>query len=121
MTSSTFSKRIAMARKEADMTVAQVSRLVAVKAETYKKWESGAVQPRANKLVTLAGVLNVAPVWLLDGNDDYHSEDLDKQQKVEQLSMRIEQMQSMQNRMITMLDELACDLDDVDTRVTENS
>lgn len=113
MPNSTFSNRIATARKDAEMTVAEVSRLIAVKADTYKKWELGTTQPRANKLVTLAGVLNVAPVWLLDGNDEYHTDDLDKRQKIEQLSLRIEQMQSMQNRMITMLDELAYDLEDV--------
>ena len=107
-----FAKRVAIARVEANLSVEDISRLVAVKPETYMKWESGAKQPRANKLVTLAGVLQVVPVWLLDGDDDF-LRNLSKEDKIVQLSQRIEQMKSMQNRMITMLDELTCELDDV--------
>ena len=112
MANNAFAKRVAIARVEANLSVEDISRLVAVKPETYMKWESGAKQPRANKLVTLAGVLQVVPVWLLDGDDDF-LQNLSKEDKIVQLSQRIEQMKSMQNRMITMLDELTCELDDV--------
>jgi len=104
--------RIAAAREEADMSVLDVSRLVAVAPDTYKKWENGTKQPRANKLVMLSGVLNVVPAWLLEGDDDF-LQNLDRDQKIVQLNQRISQLRSMQNRMITMLDELTCELDDV--------
>ena len=45
------------------------------------KWESGTTQPRANKVVTLAGVLKVVPVWLLDGDNNF-LHDLGREDKV---------------------------------------
>jgi HTH-type transcriptional regulator, cell division transcriptional repressor len=112
MPTGTLANRITTAREDANLSIADVSSLVAVKPETYIRWESGATQPRANKLVTLAGVLKVVPVWLLDGDENF-LQDLSREEKIVLLSERIEQMKSIQNRMITMLDELTCDLDDV--------
>ncbi|MFT5658371.1 MAG: transcriptional regulator with XRE-family HTH domain [Gammaproteobacteria bacterium] len=117
MPTSTLANRITTARADASLSIAEVSSLTAVKQETYLKWESGAIQPRANKLVTLAGVLNVVPAWLLDGDNDF-LQDLSREEKIVQLSQRIEQMKSMQTRMITMLDELMSDLDDASSRAS---
>jgi transcriptional regulator with XRE-family HTH domain len=112
MPTSTLANRITTAREDANLSIGDVSSLVAVKTETYIKWESGTSQPRANKLVTLAGVLKVMPVWLLDGDNDF-LQDLSREEKITLLSQRIEHMKLTQNRMITMLDELTCDLGDV--------
>ena len=43
---------------------------VGVSADTIGAWESGKRQPRANRLVTIAGVLNVSMAWLLEGRED---------------------------------------------------
>jgi transcriptional regulator with XRE-family HTH domain len=71
MPTSTLANRITTARADANLSIAEVSSLVAVKPETYMQWESGTTQPRANKVVTLAGVLKVVPAWLLDGDDNF--------------------------------------------------
>jgi len=71
MPTSTLANRITTAREDANLSIAEVSSLIAVKPETYMKWESGTTQPRANKVVTLAGVLKVVPVWLLDGDNNF--------------------------------------------------
>lgn len=111
MPTSTLAKRIATARAETNLSIAEVSNLIAVKPETYKKWESGAKEPRANKLMTLAGVLNVVPAWLLDGDNDFLQDaSLSRDEKIAQLTQRIEQMKSMQGQMNTMLDGLMGDL-----------
>ena len=45
----------------------QVSRLLGVKASTVANWERDRTEPRSNKLLTLAGILNVSMTWLLIG------------------------------------------------------
>ena len=81
MPTSTLANRISTARADANLSIAEVSSLIAVKPETYMKWESGKTQPRANKVVTLAGVLKVVPVWLLDGDNNF-LQDFSREDKV---------------------------------------
>jgi transcriptional regulator with XRE-family HTH domain len=40
-----------------------------VKKSTLANWESSHSSPRANKLIELAGVLNVPVLWLIAGSD----------------------------------------------------
>ncbi|MEM6987243.1 MAG: helix-turn-helix transcriptional regulator [Pseudomonadota bacterium] len=111
----TLHERMKRARDDSGLSVDEVCEVLGVKRETYNKWETGKVAPRANKLMMLAGVFNVPPAWLLDGDDEY-LQSLDKDQKVKQLRSRLEQMQAMQNRMLVMLDELTTDIDEVKAR-----
>lgn len=108
---SALALRIQDARAAAQLSIMEVSSLVAVKPETYKRWESGASEPRINKLTTLAGVLAVSPGWLLSG-DEEHIAALNSDDRVALFRERIEQMAAIQRRMQVMLDELSCDLDD---------
>lgn len=109
--SESLADRIQQARATAQLSVMEVSRLMAVKPETYKHWESGSSEPRINKLTTLAGVLAVSPGWLLSGEDEQLST-LSNDQQVALFRSRIEQLNAMQTRVQVMLDELTCDLDD---------
>ena len=58
------------ARETQGLSTAQFARRIGVKTETLSAWENDRVEPRANKLVTMAGVLNVTPSWLLSGTGD---------------------------------------------------
>lgn len=111
MSSETLAERIQQARSLAQLTEIEVSRLVAVKPETYKRWESGCSEPRINKLTTLAGVLGVSPGWLLSGEEAQRGQ-LSDDQQLALFRNRIEQLSALQARVQVMLDELSCDLDD---------
>ena len=117
MPDSTLASRIQQARTTAQLTVMEVSRLIAVKPETYKRWESGSSEPRVNKLATLAGVLGVSPGWLLS-SEEMPMGELSAAEQVVLFRQRIEQLTAVQTRMQVMLDELSCDLDDYSN--TEN-
>ena len=62
--------RIRIARENAGFTVAQLASRLGVRADTIEDWEDGAETPRANRLLTLAGLLNVSLTWLLEGRED---------------------------------------------------
>lgn len=63
----TLGGRIVHARDLAGHDAASIAAQVGVTLDTYTEWESDRAEPRANKLLTLAGVLGVTPVWLING------------------------------------------------------
>jgi transcriptional regulator with XRE-family HTH domain len=67
-TETSLAERIVHARESADLSTAQLARRLGVKTRTLYSWESGTSEPRPNRLVMLAGVLNVTPAWLLGGD-----------------------------------------------------
>ena len=66
----TFGDRLAAARDQAGMTQTDLAKRLGVKLSTLKKWEDDLLEPRANRLSIMAGVLNVSLVWLLTGEGD---------------------------------------------------
>ena len=65
--SDTLGGRLSRAREAAGFSLPQLARSIGVRRDTLAAWETDRSEPRANRLVTLAGVLGVSPVWLLSG------------------------------------------------------
>lgn len=63
----TFGDRVAAARDARQMTQKQLAKRLGVGLKTVEGWENDVSEPRANKLQTLSGVLNVSIPWLLTG------------------------------------------------------
>jgi transcriptional regulator with XRE-family HTH domain len=63
----TLGERICKARDASSLSTAQLARRLGIKTSTLQSWESDRSEPRSNKLVLLAGILNVSPTWLLVG------------------------------------------------------
>lgn len=66
----TFGDRLAAAREALGMDQKALAGRLGVKLSTIERWENDQSEPRANKLVILAGVLNVPMPWLLTGDGD---------------------------------------------------
>ncbi len=66
----TFGDRVAAARETAGMTQEALARRLDVKPKTLQGWENDLSEPRANRLQTLAGLLDVSVAWLLTGEGD---------------------------------------------------
>ncbi len=69
-TGGSLGERIRSARKNRDMSQAQLAVRLGVEQSTIKAWETDKRAPRANRLVMLAGVLDVTFAWLLGGQDE---------------------------------------------------
>lgn len=63
----TLGGRIVHAREAQDLTTSQLARRLGVKTATLSAWETDRDEPRSNRLLMLAGMLNVSPTWLLTG------------------------------------------------------
>ena len=66
----TLGGRLVSARETKGLSTAQLARRIGVKTESLRAWEDDRDEPRANRLVTIAGVLDVSPTWLLSGGGD---------------------------------------------------
>ncbi|WP_417418685.1 helix-turn-helix domain-containing protein [Hoeflea sp.] len=66
----TLGGRITRARDLASLTLEDAASHIGVTDETLAEWESDRSEPRANKIMTLAGVLGVSPAWLISGAGD---------------------------------------------------
>ncbi|MBB4001440.1 MAG: helix-turn-helix transcriptional regulator [Aurantimonas endophytica] len=63
----TLGGRIQRSRETLGMATSQLAARLGVKPETMRGWERDRAEPRANKLITLAGILGVSPAWLIGG------------------------------------------------------
>ena len=67
MTQTTMGSRIEQARHQQGLSSRQLATRIGVKSATIENWERDRSEPRSNKLLMLAGVLNVPVNWLLQG------------------------------------------------------
>ena len=66
----TFGDRLTAAREATGMTRESLAKRLGVKASTLGKWEEDLSEPRANRLSTVAGLLNVSIMWLINGEGE---------------------------------------------------
>ncbi|MDF1606991.1 helix-turn-helix transcriptional regulator [Hoeflea sp. YIM 152468] len=66
----TLGGRITRARDLATLKLEDAASRIGVTDETLAEWETDRSEPRANKIMTLAGVLGVSPAWLISGAGD---------------------------------------------------
>ena len=68
--SATFGDRIAAARDACQMSQKELAKRLGIALKTLEGWENDLAEPRANKLQTLSGLLNVSIPWLLTGEGE---------------------------------------------------
>ena len=95
-----------MAREISGLSIEQVVKQLGVKAKTYEAWESDRSEPRANKLVALAGILNTSPPYLLSGLGNQPSEQDSPGSQIKQLTEQIDQMEKSLNSATASLREI---------------
>ena len=66
----TFGDRLAAAREAQGLDQRALAARLGVKLSTVQRWEDDQSEPRANKLIALAGILNVSMRWLLTGEGE---------------------------------------------------
>jgi transcriptional regulator with XRE-family HTH domain len=67
MDADTVGGRIQRGRESLGITTSELAARLGVKPETMRGWERDRAEPRANRLITLAGILGVSPAWLIGG------------------------------------------------------
>jgi transcriptional regulator with XRE-family HTH domain len=98
----TLGGRIVCAREAQELTTSQLARRMGIKTDTLHDWETDRAEPRSNRLLTLAGMLNVSPTWLLTGAGE---SPIDTLTETEMMHIR-ESVERMREQLLAVADEL---------------
>ena len=63
----TLGGRLSSARDAAGISVESFANQLGVRRETLLAWESDRSEPRPSRLLIIAGILGVSPMWLMTG------------------------------------------------------
>ncbi|MEZ5811578.1 MAG: helix-turn-helix transcriptional regulator [Rhizobiaceae bacterium] len=105
----TLGGRLSRAREAAGMSTAQLARRLGIKTATLQSWESDRSEPRANRLATMAGILNVSLAWLMHGLGDSPSEDINSD-VVNLVRGHLKQMKSLRDKTSVIIERLESEL-----------
>jgi transcriptional regulator with XRE-family HTH domain len=72
----TLGGRIWRARDAMNLSTKDLANQLGVRTDTISAWERDRSEPRTNRLFMLAGVLGVAPAWLIAGIGEAPKDDL---------------------------------------------
>nr|WP_272211269.1 helix-turn-helix domain-containing protein [Marinicella sp. W31]MDC2877156.1 helix-turn-helix domain-containing protein [Marinicella sp. W31] len=64
----TLGGRLLAARESAGISLADLAGRLGVRRETVRNWECDRAEPSLERLVRIAGLLNVRPFWLISGD-----------------------------------------------------
>lgn len=108
--------RIRRAREAAGFSTAQLARRMGIQTRTLSAWEDGRAEPRANRLVMMAGVLNVSPTWLLVGRGEAPS---DTPGEVALIRAELAQLRATVERQSGLIDRLDNHIESLAARAAE--
>lgn len=109
----TFGDRLAGAREAAGLSQRDLAQRLGVRLKTVAAWEDDAMDPRANRLQMLAGLLGVSIRWLLTGEGD----GLDKPSDRRLLSPGAQEALAELERLRAATAMLAADIGQVERRL----
>ena len=66
---STFAERFCIALKNADISAAELSRMLNIPEGTLSQYKSGAYEPKQRRLEAMADALHVSVPWLLGADE----------------------------------------------------
>jgi len=120
MTHSTLGSRIEQARDAKQLTERQLARRVSVKLETLANWERDRSEPRAEKLMKLAGILQVPMVWLMTGDTPEAYEKPVNPSQTSEISQKLDRALSLQRELASLLNDLSGDVDRLEKAIDQD-
>jgi len=111
----TLGQRIKQQRTNLGLSTAELARRAGVTRDTLATWENGTSTPRANRLLTLAGVLETNIGWLLEGKGDAAAAP-SAGSEAAALRQQLSQARDLAQNLTSMLETLQTRLHDLETR-----
>jgi transcriptional regulator with XRE-family HTH domain len=106
----TVAQRIAFQRNHLGLTQSQLARRAGVKTSTLQAWETGRKEPRADKLLRLAGILQVSLVWLMSGNTPDDAVNAASAPETERIAQTLDRALSLQHDLAALLIDVSADV-----------
>jgi len=109
----TLGGRLSAARDAAGITVELLAGQLGVRKETILAWESDRSEPRPSRLVKLAGIFGVSPLWLMTGTGEGPGE-LSDERALQALKTELARLQSAYQEMGRLVEATAHQLEKLD-------
>jgi transcriptional regulator with XRE-family HTH domain len=116
----TTGSRIEQARNQLGLSLPQLARRIAVKSKTLENWENDRSEPRADKLMKLAGLLQVPLIWLLTGNTPQGSERMPVALETVGIAQKLERAVAMQQELAALLISVSADVARLQREISED-
>ena len=116
----TTGSRIEQTRIQAGLSVAELARRVAVKRKTLENWENDRSEPRGNKLLMLAGVLQVPLAWLLTGDTPRGWEGSLPVSETAKIAQKLDRAVAAQRDLAELLNELSSEVVQLQQKLDED-
>lgn len=110
MSLETLGMRIRQARDARGLSARQLATRISVRPSTLEKWERGSSEPRANKLLILAGILGVPLLWLLNGNASASADYDVRVSQTSAMARKLERAIAMQRDLAALLIDISGDV-----------
>ena len=107
---STIGSRIEQSRVQLGLSLPQLARRVGVKRQTLENWENDRSEPRPERLMRLAGVLQVPIVWMLTGETPRGSTHRANAPVTGRIAKKLERAVAMQQDLAALLIEVSADV-----------
>jgi transcriptional regulator with XRE-family HTH domain len=116
----TTGSRIEQARNQLGLSLPQLARRIAVKSKTLENWENDRSEPRADKLMKLAGLLQVPLIWLLTGNTPQGSDRSPVALETIGIAQKLERALAMQQELAALLIDVSADVARLQREISED-
>ncbi len=101
----TLGGRIVRAREAAGLSTIEIAEQLGVDEATVTAWESDRSEPRSHRLVTLAGLVQVSPTWLIVGHGEAPAED-NRGDELDRIRGELAQLKSLHNSIGDAIDRI---------------
>ena len=103
----TLGGRITEARMALGLSTAQVARRLGVQTKTLTAWERDQSEPRANRLLMLAGMLNVPSFWLLSGGEAIQPDSAPANPELASIQAQLDRAQELIGSLNAVIEDLS--------------
>jgi transcriptional regulator with XRE-family HTH domain len=101
--------RLKEARELRGWSIPQAANMLGVSAKTVSEWEAGKRTPQMSRLMRAAGVLGVAVVWLINGNDEYDPQGSSRS-RIDKLAKRLDMAVTRSRTLNSELDAIVAEM-----------
>ncbi len=114
---STMGSRIVVARASQGLTSSQLAVRMGVLTKTINNWETDRSEPRPNKLVTLAGILQISVMWLMSGQETENDSIADREMETASLAYKMDHLLSHHQQTSDLIAELQGEVNRLQNRI----
>lgn len=116
----TIGSRIEQSRAKLGLSLPQLARRIGVKRQTLENWENDRSEPRPERLLRIAGVLQVPMTWLLTGDTPSGSTHDPDAPETARIAKKLDRAIAMQQDLAALLLEVSADISRLQRELEES-